>query len=524
MRVVTSEQMRELEQQAVAAGISLDRLMERAGRSVASAVARRVGGVTGRRIVVLVGPGNNGGDGLVAARHLAFWGAKVTACLLTSRRDPDPKRELAAAAGVQVVSTAGSTSPDTIGELVAQAHAVVDAVLGTGRARPIVPPVADLLRAASETARSARVPVIAVDLPTGQNADTGEVDPNELTPDVVLMLGRPKLGPYLRPTVSPTSCYEILDIGLPDAVRDASNVSLFGEEDARSLLPTRSVSSNKGTFGRAFLVAGSPNYVGAAALAARSAGRVGAGLVTLASGESVYRLVASRMADATYVPLPEMDGGVLDATPAVEEAKQQFGRSTALLVGPGLGQHEATGRFLEQLLDSDRGLGHNTPAVFDADCLNYLATVDRWWERLPALGVVTPHPGEMARLLGSTPAEVQGNRLHSAVEAAKRWHKVVVLKGACTVVADPEGNASISEFANSGLATAGTGDVLAGAIVGLLAQHVSPWNAARLGVYLHGSAGEITRERFGSAGMTASDVLDALPEAWVRLEKRLPAE
>ena len=143
---------------------------------------------------------------------------------------------------------------------------------------------------------------------------------------------------------------------------------------------------------------------------------------------------------------------------------------------------------------------------------------------LDALAEAPRTTGEMARLLGSTPAEVQADRLHSAVEAARRWHKVVVLKGACTVVAEPEGNASISEFANSGLATAGTGDVLAGAIVGLLAQHLSPWNAARLGVYLHGSAGEIARERFGPAGMTASDLLNALPEAWMRLEKSLPAE
>lgn len=515
MELVTAEQMRTLEQAAVANGVSLDALMENAGLAVAEAVRAGLESLQGPRVLVLVGPGNNGGDGLVAARHLSSWGVKVTAYIVSARPDPDAKMATAVDAGVAVVEAASDEDLSRLRELSRDAHVVLDAILGTGRARPIAALLAEQLDTVRKAVGTGEGQVVAIDLPTGIDCDTGEADPHTLPADRVLMLGRPKAGPFLRPMVEPLHAIETLDIGLPDGVQSGSTAELVSRELAASLLPHRPIASNKGTFGRAFLVAGSSNFVGAAYLAAAAAGRVGTGLVTLATPSAVYSLVAGRLADATYVPLPESEPGELDAGWASSETLPVLGQATAALIGPGLGQAPTVRAFLHRLLLEGEPL---PPSVLDADCLNYLATVDRWWRQVGAPAVLTPHPGEMARLTNTSVADVQADRLGGAIDAAERWGKVVVLKGACTVIAHPEGRARISPFANSGLATAGTGDVLAGAIVGLMAQRLDPFDAATLGVYLQGLAGEMARDALGAAGMVASDVLERLPAATMALD------
>ena len=320
------------------------------------------------------------------------------------------------------------------------------------------------------------------------------------------------MGLFAFPGAGAVGLLETADIGLPPSVSDDVEVDLMGPEWAASALPERPMDAHKGSFGRTLVVAGSGSYVGAAALAASAAYRAGAGLVTLAVPESIRDALAARAPEPTFIPLPESSPGV--ASPdAADVILERLPRFDAMLVGCGLGQSPDTRRLVEALLFSG---GRLPPTVVDADGLNTLAAMAaegrRWWETLPP-AVLTPHAGEMARLTETDAAALQGDRIDSARRHAQSWNKVVVLKGAYTVVARPDGGAMLSPFANPGLASAGTGDVLAGAVAGLLSQGVEMAQAASLGVYLHGLAGERVRDRLGGVGMVAGDLLPALPLA-----------
>ena len=278
---------------------------------------------------------------------------------------------------------------------------------------------------------------------------------------------------------------------------------------AADLLPARPLDSHKGTYGHLLIVAGSRNFVGASVLAAMAAHRVGAGLVTLATPESVYPIAASKLTETIHLPLPEDADGRVDAT-AAEVIKGRLGGYSALAVGCGLGLSEGTTAFIERLFLVDTDLPM-PPVVIDADGLNNLARCHDWPARLPARAVLTPHPGEMATLTGQSTADVQADRLAVAGDSAAQWEQTLLLKGAHSVVASPDGRQCILPFANPALAAGGTGDVLTGIIGGLLAQGLTPYDAARLGGYLHGTAGEEVRRTHGDAGIVASDLLPYLP-------------
>ncbi len=529
MRAVTAAQMREAEQAAVAKGISLDTLMENAGLAVANAVSKwlwhRTRGedydrpAAGKHITVLVGPGNNGGDGLVAARHLAMAGAHVRCFVLLPRASTDPNRERAERAGVRVVEAARSRFTEKVSALheaglvvdladsLHEADVIIDAVLGTGQNRPIAEPLASALRAARQSGK----PVIAVDLPTGVNSDSGSFDPNGLPAEVTLMLGLPKIGPIANPPGSRSGHIDVLDIGLPLDTEGDDKVEWLPRELAASLLPSRIPGGHKGTFGRVLIVAGSRNYIGAGLLAAQGALRSGAGLVELALPQSVYDIAAGRIAEAIYLPLAERSPGELDPVVAGQQALKAVREATVVLIGPGLGQSGATAEVVNAFM---AWKPESVPTVLDADALNILAAGYRWWERIRGPAVLTPHPGEMARLLGTSVASVQRDRLGAATAAAAKWGKVVVLKGAGTIIASPDGTAAVSPWVNSGLAKGGTGDVLAGLLTGLLAQRPSDLSGmARLAVCLHGLAGEHAENDATEFGMTAGDLVNhALPD------------
>ena len=510
MKIVTSEEMRRIEERCEAAGIPTDTLMERAGLAVAQRVRHHLGHLAGVHVLVLVGRGNNGADGLVAAAHLRRWGADVTAYVCLERPTPDPWLDRARDRGVVVTH---ASSDDTLGALrgaLDPAHAVVDAVLGTGRSRPIDGRLGSIFGSVSDAAAKRYGPrVIAVDLPSGLDVDTGESDPYTLNADVTVALGYPKLGLYSSGARERSGVVEVVDIGIPAAMDDDIALRLMSAERSRTLLPERPAAAHKGDFGRALIVAGSSNYVGAAYLAASAATRVGAGLVTLAVPAGVLAAVAGRAAEPTYLPLPESEPGELDAGAAEALISRSLPGYDALLVGCGLGQAPATKTLVRRLLCSGVPM---PPTVVDADGLNILAAQgDGWWERLSTPTVLTPHPGEMSRLTGASTREIQADRVGCAVRAAAEWNTITVLKGAHTVVATPEGRAAISPYANAGLASAGTGDVLAGVVAGLISQGVRPEAAAELGVFLHGEAGERVRDDLGAAGMVAGDLLAALP-------------
>ena len=512
MKVVTSGQMAALEQASERLGVSTDTLMENAGLAVARAVQRRLGRVAGAKVLVLVGPGNNGADGLVVARHLQRWGGRVSAYLVTSRPSPDPKMELARTYGVEVLCSSDDPGLNQLEQLLGRSEVAVDAVLGTGRARPLDSVVRDaMLRLAQCRNATYRPSLLALDLPTGLNADTGEVDPACPAADLTVALGFPKVGLLTFPGAAYVGKLEVADIGLPPSLEEDMGIALelLTPGWVRRRLPPRPLDSHKGTFGHALVVAGSRNYVGAAYLASEAAVRVGAGLVTLATPHSVYTIAASKLTEVIHLPLPEDDDGRIHPD-AAELILASSDRYSAMLVGCGLGWSSGTAKFVERLLLNEQPC---LPTVVDADGLNNLSRLGDWWQRLGGPATVTPHPGELATLTAIETSLVEHDRIETARNWAANWNLTVALKGAHTLIAEPEGMVRISPFANPGLASGGTGDVLSGVIVGLMAQGLSPGDATCCGVYVHGRVAETVRERRGDAGMAASDLIQGLPEA-----------
>ncbi len=514
MKILTAEQMRRIDQECLKLGAPTSVLMENAGKAAAEATRACLGPPDERPILCLVGGGNNGGDGLVAARYLHDWGYKVSVYLCSPRLAADANYKLVKKRGITYVEAADDDGLKKFDDLLAPATAVIDALLGTGRLRPLEGIFKQVLERVAAARQQRELTVIAVDLPSGLDADSGTADPACLQADITVTLAFPKLGQFRLPGAEKVGRLIIADIGIPAQLADDITTELITAEMARSLLPARPIDANKGTFGRVLVAAGSLNYIGAAYLACSGALRAGAGLVTLATAPTLLPVLAAKLTEVTYLPLPEASPGVIAAEAAAEIA-QQTDDYDALLLGCGLGQDPATAEFVGTLL-KEKGL---PPAVLDADALNILSAVPDWWQQLGGNAVLTPHPGEMARLAGMTAAEVQADRLGVAARLAAAWRQTVVLKGAYTVIAAADGRRRLSPFANPALATAGTGDVLAGIIAGLLAQGLAPFEAATLGVYLHAKAGETVSDAIGDTGMIASDLLPALPPTIKRLKE-----
>ena len=512
MKIVTSKQMRLVEERSQQAGVGTDALMENAGLAVAERIRHHLGGIEGVPVVILVGPGNNGGDGLVAARHLHAWAASVAVYLYQGHPTGDQKLADLRRQGVPIVDASADGGLARLAEALQSAHMAVDALLGTGRSRPIEGRLREvLLELARAKSQRPELSILALDLPSGLDADTGAVDPVCPAADITVTLGYPKVGLYTFPGAERAGRVEVVDIGVPAGLDGDIHLELMTRAWAGAALPPRPLSAHKGTFGRTLMVAGSRQYVGAASLAATAAQRAGAGLVTIAIPQSLQMAVAAKAAEPTYLPLSESEPGVVSPE-AADQILEHLPSYDSLLVGCGMGQAPPTIEMLERLLYSGASL---PPTVVDADGLNFLARSQQpgWWEKFPSQAIVTPHPGEIGRLMGGSIEAVQEDRIAKATESAVRWNKVTVLKGPYTVVAFPSGQVMLSPFANPGLATAGTGDVLAGAIAGLLAQGLSLEVAAALGVYVHALAGEKVRDDLGETGMLASDLLVALPRA-----------
>ena len=515
MKIVTADQMRRIEDRSEEMGVSKDALMERAGLETARYIRRTHTPLFGVPVVVLVGPGNNGGDGLVVARHLHRWRARVSVYICRDRRAPDPKLDIVNELNIPVIAASDDDGLVHLRALLNTAHVAVDAVLGIGRIRPLEGTVRDILLLLAEVkAGRPDMTTLAIDVPSGMDADSGDADPACPSMDITLSMGYPKVGHHAYDAASRIGTLDTVSIGLPDGVDDDVPLSLMTDDNMRPILPVRPSDAHKGSFGRTMVIAGSLNYIGAAYLAGSAATRVGSGLVTIALPASIQMAVAGKATEPTYLPLAESSPGV--AVPsAADDLLGALADYNSLLIGCGMGQAPDMQGFIEAVLYSGGPPSEKKlpPTIVDADGLNTLAHTPHWWQRFPEMAILTPHPGEMARLTGMSTAQVQADRISIATESAARWNKIVVLKGAHTVVVYPNGRAMLSPFANPGLATAGTGDVLAGSIAGLLSQGASLENAAALGVYLHGLAGERVRDRLGDTGMVASDLLPDLPLA-----------
>ncbi len=515
MKIATVEQMAALEAASARAGVSTDQLMENAGQAIADQATEMLSGSPDASVLVLVGPGNNGGDGLVAARLLQCAGLNVTAYVCANRRQPDPKLRLAKQAGVPVAFLEEDSDLTLLQSCLERTGLVIDAVLGTGRARPIEGRLRDVLLRLSEARRDYGTPVLAVDLPSGLDADSGGVDPACPGADVTLALSNPKTGHVTFPGAGVTGKLVTADIGVPKGLDSDVRVELITPELVRSLLPQRPRDGHKGTFGRTLVIGGSRNYVGATVLACSGAYRAGAGLVTLATGKSVYSIAATRLTEATFLPLTETANGGISRE-ALGKVRAALSDYTSLVVGCGLGQDQSTFAFLNELLLDDYAV--DIPVIIDADALNGLAAFQGWPDRMKLRAVLTPHPGEMSRLSGLPIGEVEERRLCTE-EAAAEWGQVVVLKGAFSVIGSPDGYTRVSPFANPVLASAGTGDVLAGVIGGLLSQGLSPFDAATCGVYLHAAAAERISRDIGDSGLMASDLLPEIPRQMKALKE-----
>ena len=533
MKLVTVDHMRRIEAASDAHGHTYAAMMERAGSAVARVIQTR-SDIRAQRIVILVGPGNNGGDGLVAARYLHDAGAEIGVFVLKPRED-----EHTAALRERGVMIA-TWSDDRLREWLNSCAVIIDALLGTGAARLIEGDLAQLLIAVKQavSARRSAVPdlidptnvfgiealagwpigsarkpakastpeplIVAVDGPTGLNYDTGAIDPLTLSADISVTFAYPKLGHTRFPGAGLCGELIVADIGTDPQLAQEIDRELADPALIRSLLPARPRNAHKGTFGKVLIIAGSTLYTGAPVLAAEAAYRSGAGLVTLATPQSIHAIMASKINEATFLPLSDQDGA-LHAT-AFDEVRGAIENYTASLIGPGLTTRAQA--FIERLLAHDID---QHALVFDADALNSLAQIDHWWTHVSSPAILTPHPGEMARLTRLTLPEIEADREKVAIEYAGRWGHVVVLKGAFTIIASPAGRSIVLPFANPALATAGSGDVLAGTIVALRAQGLSAYEAAVCGAYLHGAAGEVAQREIGSAGVLAGDVLTRLP-------------
>ena len=543
MKLVSVAEMQEIEREANAGGLTYEMMMENAGHGLADAILEEYGYLEEGGALGLVGPGNNGGDTLVALAALAREGWKSGAYIVRPRPQKDPLVKRLVEAGGTIYQAEDDPNLESLAALLGEYGLLLDGVLGTGTRLPLKAELAKALGFVRSQVLSRNEPpcVVAVDCPSGVDCDSGEAAPECIPAEMTVTMAAVKQGLIKFPAFHLVGELKVVGIGLPEGDKtlkswQAVNCEIIDEQRVRAILPARPADAHKGTFGTALVVAGSVNYTGAALLAGEAAYRAGAGLVTLAVPEPLYAALAGQFPEATWLILPDAVGVI--AEDAVEVVRKHLERATAILIGPGFGLEEPTAAFLSQLLTSQHkpgsgkiGFIHNTasatkkqmagfpPLIIDADGLKLLARIPDWPKHLPGTAILTPHPGEMSVLTGLSKDEIQAERLNIARKYSREWGHVVVLKGAFTVVAAPDGQTAVIPVATPALARAGTGDVLAGLIVGLLAQGVAAFPAAIAGAWIHAQAGLVAAQRIGNtASVIAGDVLGGVIDVITELE------
>ncbi|HMN60345.1 MAG TPA: NAD(P)H-hydrate dehydratase [Anaerolinea sp.] len=538
MKLVSVDEMRAIEREADGQGWTYEQMMERAGLGLAEMVHSFYGYEERMSALGLVGSGNNGGDTLVALAALVETGWQVTAYLVRPRPKEDALLDRLRATGGTVVERTGDKGFKVLDETLRNATVLLDGVLGTGIQLPLKEEVAEVLRRVKQSAFCP--PVVAVDCPSGVDWDSGAAADECLPAEMTISMAAVKSGMMRLPAFELCGDIQVVDIGLPEGLEawDAVRNEIVSEDLVRSLLPERPTDGHKGTFGTVTVVGGSLNYTGAVLLATWAAGKVGAGLVQAAVSTPLHAALAGHNPNATWVLLPHQMGAISgDAVSVLLRATE---RTTAMLVGPGFGLEDCSAEFVRRLLENKTSpraratIGFVNaaveakedkeparplpPMVFDADGLKLLAKTEGWYKHLPSEAVLTPHPGEMGVLTGLEVKDIQADRLGVARRYAAEWGHVVVLKGAFTVIAAPDGRMRVIPAATTALAHAGTGDVLAGMIAGLRGQGLAAFDAATAGCWMHAQAGLAAAEKLGhEAAVQATDVLAAIPEvlAWV---------
>lgn len=509
MKIVTAEEMRGIDQRASQEyGVTSLILMENAGIRVVEVAETYLENSTLRRVVIVAGKGNNGGDGLVVGRHLMNSGARVDTFLLGDPEEMTPDArvnyEILRKMGARLFPLKDEDGLNRLLISTLSADLIIDALYGIsfrGRLREFDSQVVSIMN-------QARKPIVAVDIPSGVEADTGRVIGEAVRASWTVTLALPKLGLLLEPGCSFAGRVTVADISIPSKLLSEKTLktSLLTEDLIKGFFPPRPRQSHKGTFGHALVIGGSIGMTGAVMLSAASALTVGAGLVTAAVPESLLPIVEGGLVEVMTAPLAEtrQKSIALEALPAIENL---LGTVSVCAIGPGMSRYPEAKAIVRFVLERS-----GVPVVIDADGLNALGEDMSVLENRQIPIVLTPHPGEMSRLLGTTVGELQSRRMEAARAASSKWGVTVVLKGSGTIVAEPNGETYLNVTGNPGMATAGSGDVLTGIITGLIAQGIRPNAAAGIGTYLHGKAGDLIKETRGERGMIAGDLIRALPE------------
>lgn len=509
MKLLKADEMKNIDARATSEfGIPSLILMENAGLRTLEVIEDILGQTKNQMIIILAGKGNNGGDGLVIARHLINSGAVVETYLTGQveelTHDSRINYEILVKMGARILPLSSEEDLDRMMLSLMNADLIVDALYGIGFKGSLNQFDSRLVKMVNWC----RAPVVAVDIPSGVEADTGRVHGDAVRANHTVTFALPKIGLVLEPGKEYAGTLSVADISIPTVLLEDNNIktNLIGEAMLGALIKPRSASSHKGTYGHALMLGGSPGMVGAIMMASQAALRTGAGLVTAGVPESLTAAIDAGLMEVMTAPLAETGQSAiaLEALPAIENL---LGTVSVCAIGPGMSRYPEAGAIVRYILERS-----GVPLVIDADGLNALENDVAILKDRQVPIVLTPHPGEMARLTGKTIEEIQSQRLETAQTFAQEWGVTLVLKGNKTIIANPAGEVHINISGNPGMATAGSGDVLTGIISGLIAQGLKPQDAAFAGVYLHGCAGDLAAEIKGEQGLIAGDLILCLPE------------
>jgi hydroxyethylthiazole kinase-like uncharacterized protein yjeF len=539
VKLFSVKEMQSLEKEANEKGLNYEIMMENAGKGLAEKIDSAYSQSHNRKILALVGSGNNGGDTIVALQHLSDNHWEAFAYLVRERDQEDPLIKRLVKVGGHVINGKEDEKYEHLHKLLDTCSILIDGIFGTGIKLPLHGEVAKLLAFVKQNLQvnPSRPQVVAVDCPSGVDCETGKIADETLPADMTVTMAGIKNGLLRFPAAKFTGELCVASIGTIEGLKAYKNNPkvVLSSDIIKNMLPDRPIDSHKGTFGTALIIAGSINYTGAALLAGFAAYRSGVGLVTMAVPAPLHDTLAGQFPESTWILLPH-EMGVISAD-AARVIAGNMERATAILIGPGFGLEDTTREFLHKFFtidgsvnEGDIGFLHEVkkmsakenlpkPLIIDADGLKLMSKITDWPELIHSPAILTPHPGEMSVITGLSTEEIQQNRIEVARQYSQKWGHVIVLKGAFTIISAPDGQIAVVPIATPALAEAGTGDVLAGTIVGLRAQGIDAFQAACAGAWIHATAGLYAAKKIGNnTSVIASDVLNALPSVFSELK------
>ena len=520
MKIVTSSQMKKIENSAINNGIKQTDLIHKAGLILAEIIKENIKNVKNSNIIFLIGSGKNGEDGLEASKHLLSWGAKCKIIFSSENKFNITKKN----SKIQYFNPKKTENTEILKQFISTADIIVDALIGTGTNRPIsgfMKSILDQIKKLNST--TDKTPIIfSADFPSGLNPNTGSVDQSSIDSDFTVSFGLPKIGTLFSQGLKASGEIYLTDIGIPKNLSKNQYIptEFITKDWVRNNLPKRSNFGHKGNFGKVLILAGSKKYLGAASLAANAAYSSGAGLVTICAPKSIINSISINSIESTLIPLSESSSGV-HSKQAAEEILNIMPTYDSFLIGCGLGQENETQAMLNEILFHGEKL---PPTIIDADGLNFLSTLkSKWWQNFKSPTIVTPHIGEMSRLSKYPIQKINSQKFEITKKLSDKWGILILLKGAFSVISSPEKNQiAISPHVNSGLAKAGTGDVLSGILAGLMAQKIPIFQSAKLATYLHGKTGMITSKKLTQQTMIATDLLHYFHETFKEIHEPIP--